>query len=569
MKKINTNSLMKSFKSMKIVKIVNNGLLNLATVLKIQPKIMYIILSLLAVILVALGVGVASGLGGNQEGMTSGERTELLKYYTKRTKVRNEISQFVLSKKNTNWDGSNLFLINLNKYLKVFTTFKVQQFLKIKDINADGIIVVEQSGNKYVRDNSGTDVKVGEKLYYIDVNGQDTNKDGKIVIYKNSDNGNFYRDNSGTEVFNTSSPYILQIIDPANAILAQTDVDAAYLPIKTQIDTLTNTDDKSGLNVLIKNYTDLTDDIIKLEGTSSPPGSAISGMGYNPYDLSRYRPSTATGYGTKRWDGYDDKRRNGYGRKRSDDEEDYDDYDDYVKKRNERNERKRKDGYVMGYDYDDYGYSNRKSKSKSKSKKYYWNVDDADDGKRYTEFRRRYRKEYGRDDDEDEDEEDEDEDEDKDYVKRKGRGYGYGDGRCNLPNTQTNHDDIYMLKTKIIPPGCPVGGCSTAMSSANNISPAAVNPTGAGKGKGADTGFGSDLIAASGSSLTGAVGTSAGMNAASTGSCIKQPPIPPCPPCERCPEPAFDCKRVPNYNSAAVSQYLPRPVLADFSQFGM
>ena len=117
MKKINTNSLMKSFKSMKIVKIVNNGLLNLATVLKIQPKIMYIILSLLAVILVALGVGVGLGLGGNQEGMTSGERTELLKYYTKRTKVRNEISQFVLSKKNTNWDGSNLFLINLNKYL--------------------------------------------------------------------------------------------------------------------------------------------------------------------------------------------------------------------------------------------------------------------------------------------------------------------------------------------------------------------------------------------------------------------------------------------------------------------
>ena len=183
MKKINTNSLMKSIKSMKIVKIVNNGLLNLATVLKIQPKIMYIILSLLAVILVALGVGLS--LGGNKEGMSSGERTELLTYYTKRTKVRNEISQFVLSKKSTSWDSSNLFLINLNKYLKVFTTFKVQQFLKVKDINADGIIVVEQSGNKYVRDNSGTDVKVGEKLYYIDVNGQDANKDGKIVVYKN------------------------------------------------------------------------------------------------------------------------------------------------------------------------------------------------------------------------------------------------------------------------------------------------------------------------------------------------------------------------------------------------
>ena len=44
---------------------------------------------------------------------------------------------------------------------------------------------------------------------------------------------------------------------------------------------------------------------------------------------------------------------------------------------------------------------------------------------------------------------------------------------------------------------------------------------------------------------------------------------PPCPPCARCPEPAFDCKKVPNYNSASVNQYLPQPVLADFSQFGM
>lgn len=43
---------------------------------------------------------------------------------------------------------------------------------------------------------------------------------------------------------------------------------------------------------------------------------------------------------------------------------------------------------------------------------------------------------------------------------------------------------------------------------------------------------------------------------------------PPCPPCERCPEPAFECKKVPNYNSAN-TDYLPKPVLNDFSQFGM
>ena len=42
----------------------------------------------------------------------------------------------------------------------------------------------------------------------------------------------------------------------------------------------------------------------------------------------------------------------------------------------------------------------------------------------------------------------------------------------------------------------------------------------------------------------------------------------PCPPCARCPEPSFECKKVPNYNSINNS-YLPMPVLSDFSNFGM
>jgi hypothetical protein len=48
-------------------------------------------------------------------------------------------------------------------------------------------------------------------------------------------------------------------------------------------------------------------------------------------------------------------------------------------------------------------------------------------------------------------------------------------------------------------------------------------------------------------------------------------PPPPCPPCARCPEPAFECKKVPNYNSNSSNNvdYLPRPVLTDFSNFGM
>lgn len=43
---------------------------------------------------------------------------------------------------------------------------------------------------------------------------------------------------------------------------------------------------------------------------------------------------------------------------------------------------------------------------------------------------------------------------------------------------------------------------------------------------------------------------------------------PPCPAPQRCPEPMFDCKKVPNYN-AVNNPYLPVPILNDFSQFGM
>lgn len=55
---------------------------------------------------------------------------------------------------------------------------------------------------------------------------------------------------------------------------------------------------------------------------------------------------------------------------------------------------------------------------------------------------------------------------------------------------------------------------------------------------------------------------------ATTASCPRQEKCPPCPACARCPEPAFECKKVPNYN-AINNDYLPAPVLNDFSQFGM
>ena len=97
------------------------------------------------------------------------------------------------------------------------------------------------------------------------------------------------------------------------------------------------------------------------------------------------------------------------------------------------------------------------------------------------------------------------------------------DGPLGIPRSQIpdGDEDLYILKSEVIPPVCPA--CP-------NVT---VCPNG-GDGNGGGGG--------------------------------KAPP--PCPPCARCPEPAFDCKKVPNYNSNN-SDFLPRPVLADFSQFGM
>ncbi len=44
---------------------------------------------------------------------------------------------------------------------------------------------------------------------------------------------------------------------------------------------------------------------------------------------------------------------------------------------------------------------------------------------------------------------------------------------------------------------------------------------------------------------------------------------PPCKPCGRCDEPDFTCQKVPNYNALAKKDFIPIPVLSDFSTFGM
>jgi hypothetical protein len=48
--------------------------------------------------------------------------------------------------------------------------------------------------------------------------------------------------------------------------------------------------------------------------------------------------------------------------------------------------------------------------------------------------------------------------------------------------------------------------------------------------------------------------------------CPRPTPCPACPPCARCPEPSFTCKKVPNYDSRNKSE-LPLPMLNTFAAF--
>jgi hypothetical protein len=140
-------------------------------------------------------------------------------------------------------------------------------------------------------------------------------------------------------------------------------------------------------------------------------------------------------------------------------------------------------------------------------------------------------------------------------------------------NIPPGSQDLYMLKTEAVPPSNPPGAGASSTRSSRSDKDSKDSRAGASSSKGSSKDSSKDSSRAS--SLAGAISSSTSPNAYNDNpspcqTCSGKPaPVQPCPPCERCPEPAFDCKRVPNYNSASINQYLPQPVLADFSQFGM
>jgi hypothetical protein len=117
-------------------------------------------------------------------------------------------------------------------------------------------------------------------------------------------------------------------------------------------------------------------------------------------------------------------------------------------------------------------------------------------------------------------------------------------------------EHLYVLKSQVVPPSCPTnpGFSNHNQESGENNDDEA---------DGEDSNL--ELEQENSSGLSNGLGAAFRGTGGS-----KNKKCPPCPACARCPESSFECKKVPNYSvSSNGSMSVPRPVLADFTQFGM
>ena len=498
MKNLNINSLTKSFKSMKIVKMINNGLVKFAKIVKIQPRLLYIILGLLVVVLVALG------LGTRREGFDS------------MSNANNALIQIV----NNMNGGINYIFDWANEADK--TTFK-------NNINywydKKMIYLVNQRG----KDLQTYDLNNNKQIYQLNPALQGT------------------KDALGTEMLmfvdDTKPP------EPTPEFLQK----YTLIDIKSSITT-------QQLDVLTKQITDK----INSFSTVDPTGqirlqSAFDALLQYANNLAAYlvsHPRETTGIPSFT----DILSQGSLTRKTDEEQKEYDFKEEKEKEEKEYNEYEAKyKAYEAKYkaekalkDKADQDKTDKTKADQDKTDKIKADKDKADKAdkeyREYKEYKERQQARAG--------------------LSTSGAGtstagtstststaspsgatiasssYQWGNAGADSvgllqSNIQAGSQDMYMLKTQVVPPSNPAGATYGA---------------------------------------SGAAGTTAGSGSASaanvnpspclTGNC-NTAPVPPCPPCERCPEPAFDCKKVPNYNSASMNQYLPQPVLADFSQFGM
>ena len=128
----------------------------------------------------------------------------------------------------------------------------------------------------------------------------------------------------------------------------------------------------------------------------------------------------------------------------------------------------------------------------------------------------------------------------------------------DIPPNQYN----YIKKTQVVPPVCPA--CPYPPPLANNLDsngqPVGLTNENYPQPENTNGNNGSN-------GTNGTNGLSPTPNLDQMVEQIKKEKCPPCPACARCPEPSFECKKVPNYKSPAADNYLPMPVLNDFSNF--
>ena len=138
-----------------------------------------------------------------------------------------------------------------------------------------------------------------------------------------------------------------------------------------------------------------------------------------------------------------------------------------------------------------------------------------------------------------------------DYNSEYSIYYPYSDSSIVVTNEIPPNQYNYIKKTQIVPPVCPA--CPYPPPLANNLD-----------SNGQPVGLTNENYP---QPENGTNSSSYTPNLDQMVEQIKKEKCPPCPACARCPEPSFECKKVPNYNSPGADNYLPMPVLNDFSNF--
>jgi hypothetical protein len=516
---------------------------------KVKP--IYIILGLFIIVIVVSALGSKKEGKEGMDGMTDPVSIQQLKQLAddRDKNILVPLINLVQKQKDPGWD-STAFLNNLITYLDTYSTFKYQQFVQELDENKDDIIIVDKITNNFIRDNNDLSGNVllasDEKLFQynplkntLGVQVAQTDVDNQLSLIKSqlqkiSNNADIITINKliGQLIVKTGS--MLDIIHPNTPI-----VSFEYYTVPFNLELKLDSKKKT---------------IIKDTGT----GFSLPIVASNPYTPDDKRP------------GYEDKRRYRY-----------DDDDDDDRKGTWR-------GGSIGDDGDSDGYWH----SSNDDHDHHYRRDHrghADPYHGYTGSHQGHTGSY------------------PSSSSSSSTKAGSADYWKKLYLNSVNNPPRYSGHTGHVGPAAPGPSLSGPSSSrsVDNLTgtdtsyynplfiPSNASKAGTGTSTGTGTGTKADKKGGVGASplntdkdlaltnqdmylLSNQDGDQSSNcpvsgcgTAASCPNNLKPASVPPCPPCERCPEPSFECKKVPKYNRGENNQYLPKPVLADFSQFGM